>query len=160
MKKLFLPLVSILLTFTFSSAFSLSEVELQKQRAEVVKQYVKLLGRGDYQALPKLFTDHAVAVAPSGEADNINRFYESLFKKTFSSPESRLINVFDGRMKNNMMTAYYNLTWVNAEGEPESAKFVDLFIFQMGSTKIKTIYVFSNSFKEDVFNDKPDIKPA
>lgn len=133
---------------------------LQKERTDIIKRYVKLLGHGDYQAIPKLFTEHAVAVSPTGEAENINRFYETVFRSTFSSPESRLINIFDGRLKDNMMTAYYNMTWVNADGELESARFVDLFIFQVNSVKIKTIYVFSNSFREDVANHKTDIKPV
>lgn len=140
-----------LISFFAVHAYALSETELQQQRIATIKSYVKLLGRGDYQAIPKLFTKHAVAVSSSGESDTIDHFYESLFVKTISSPQSRLINIFNGQLKNNMMTAYYNMTWINSSGQAESAKFVDLFIFQADSTMIKTIYVFSNNFHENVF---------
>lgn len=141
----------VLVSFFAVNVYAISETELQQQRIDAIKSYVKLLGRGDYQTIPKLFTKHAVAVSSSGESDSIDHFYESLFVKTITSPQSRLINIFNGQLKNNMMTAYYNMNWIDSKGEPASAKFVDLFIFQADSSKIKTIYVFSNNFHENVF---------
>lgn len=140
----------VLLCFA-NSVFAMSDDQLQKERIDTIKKYIRLLGKGDYRTIPTLFTDHAVAVSATGESDGIDHFYENMFKKSFSSPESKLINVFDGRLKGNMMSAYYNLSWVNHQGGLESSKFMDLFIFQADSAKIKTIYVFSNSFKQEAF---------
>lgn len=123
---------------------------LQQQRIDTLKMYVQLLGQGDYKQIPDLFTKHAVAVSSSGASDNINHFYETLFLKTISSPQSRLINIFDGQLKNNMMTVYYNLSWVGGNGVLTSQRFLDLFVFQADSTKIKTVYVFSNRFHESI----------
>lgn len=146
-----IAIVLILLSFLVGNAYATTEGELQQQRIDTIKNYVRLLGKGDYQSIPKLFTKHAVAVSSNGESDSIDHFYEALFVKSISSPQSQLINIFNGQLKNNMMTAYYNMTWIDSKGEPESAKFVDLFIFQADSTKIKTIYVFSNTFHDNVF---------
>jgi len=123
---------------------------LQQQRIETIRSYIKLLGQGDYKQIPNLFTKHAVAVSASGESDSVPHFYEDLLTKTIISPQAKLINIFDGQLKNNMMTAYYNLTWTE-NGSPTTQKFVDLFVFQADSTKIKTVYVFSNHFQEEVF---------
>src|SRR5471030_1329861 len=107
------------LFFLFAQCVFAADDQLQEDRINAIKRYVHLLGKGDYRNIPALFTDHAVAVSANGESDSIDRFYESTFKHTFSSPQAKLINIFDGRMKGNMMTAYYNLSWVNKQGELE-----------------------------------------
>jgi nitrate reductase assembly molybdenum cofactor insertion protein NarJ len=142
----------IIIALIATTAFSVSETQLQQQRISIIKNYVKLLGQGNYKSIPKLFTKHAVAVSATGATDSINHFYETLLAKPLSTPQAKLVNIFDGQLKNNMMTAYYNMSWKNTKGELVSAKFVDLFIFQADSTMIKTLYVFGNSFHEDVFN--------
>jgi hypothetical protein len=149
MKRVFLA--GLVLLAACTNVFAVGEEDLQQQRINTVKNYVKLLGRGDYQTIPTLFTKNAVAVSSAGESDSINHFYESLFSKSISSPQSKLINVFNGQLKDNMMTAYYNLIWKNKNGELNSARFLDLIIFQANSTKIKTVYVFSNKFQESAF---------
>ncbi len=70
--------------------------------------------------------------------------------KTITNPQSSLINIFEGKLDQNMMAAYFNYSWKNSKGEKVSAKFLDLFIFQNNMTKIKGIFVFGNTFKEDI----------
>lgn len=153
MRYLFAIVLSglLLCTLSIAKAADISSDELQQQRLQAVKQYIHYLGRGDYQSLSRLFTSHAVAVSAMGDTDSADHFYLQLFSKTISSPRSKLINIFDGQLKGNMMTAYYQFSWRNPQGTSTSAKFVDLFVFQANSTKIKTVYVFSNQFHEDVF---------
>lgn len=149
-------MVIVLTMLSCNAHCAIDQHNLQQQRIDSIKYYVRLLGKGDYKEIPTLFTKHAVAVSSSGESDSIDHFYQALFMKTISSPQSRLINIFDGQLKSNMMTAYYNLSWVGSDGTVISQKFVDLIVFQADSTKIKTIYVFSNNFHENVFSQTSD----
>lgn len=42
--------------------------------------------------------------------------------------------IFEGKLDQNMMAAYFNYSWRNTKGEKVSAKFLDLFIFQNNTT--------------------------
>ena len=139
-----------LFLFTTTYVFSQTNSSLQNERMDVVKQYVKLLGDGNYQALSHLFTENAMAVSSSGKTDKPSHFYKILFSKTITNPEATLINVFPGNLDKNMMAAYFNFTWKNIKQQQVSAKFLDLFIFKKNTTKINAIYIFSNTFQKDI----------
>lgn len=149
-RKSFLSLF-IVIVFSFAkNVFSQTNISLQNQRTDIIKQYVKLLSDGNYQSIPYLFTTNASAVSSSGIPDNPIHFYKTLFTKTITQPQATLINIFNGTPDQNMMAAYFNYSWKNSEGKKVSAKFLDLFIFEANSTKIKWLFVYSNTFQEDI----------
>ncbi len=151
MIKLRLSLCCLIVLLVFSSEASFAQnISLQEQRVDVIKQYIKLLGKGDYKTIPQLFTKDALAISSSGVPDNPVHFYKTLFTKTISNPQSSLINIFEGKINANMLVGYFNFTWKNKENKKVHAKFLDLFIFQKGTVKIKTIFVFSNTFQKDI----------
>ncbi len=53
-----------------------------------------------------------------------------------------------------MMTAYFDYAWDNIKGQRVSAKFLDLFVFKKNSSQIKAIFVFSNTFQQDIMKQK------
>jgi len=115
-----------------------------------MKKYIKLLGEGDYHSIPKLFNKEADVISSTGAVDKPDHFYETLLTKTISSPQSKLINIFVGNMNKDMMAAYFDFSWKNAQGKRVAAKFLDLFIFEENLPKIKKLYIFSNTFKEEI----------
>lgn len=125
-------------------------ISLHKQRVDVIKRYIQLLGKGDYKAIPTLFAKDSLAISSSGKPDNPAHFYKTLFTKTISNPKSSLINIFEGIIKPNMMVGYFDFTWTNNKNKVVHAKFLDLFIFQDESAKIKVIFVYSNTFQSDI----------
>jgi hypothetical protein len=143
--KLF-ALISILLCANVSAQTN----SLQQQRVEVVKQYIKFLGQGNYQTIPSLFTQNAIAISSSGLPDHPVHFYEKLFTKTISNPHSSLINIFSGTSDKSMIAAYFDFSWKDTKGKKVSAKFLNLFVFEDNTAKIKNLFVFSNSSKQDV----------
>lgn len=140
----------LFLLVAISNAFSQSNEILQNQRTEVVKEYVTLLGKGNYQSISQLFTKNALVVSSSGIPDNPYNFYKKLFTKTITNPQANLINIFEGAIDQNMQTAYFNFSWQNVEERRVSAKFLDLFLFEEKTKKIKVLFVFSNTFQEDI----------
>ena len=140
----------ILLLLTTQNAFSQTNSPLQSQRNEVIKQYVHWLGEGNYKAISLLFTKKAIAVSSSGISDTPMHFYQTLFTKTITSPISSFINLFAGTPNPDMMTAYFDFSWNNQAGKNVSAKFLDLFVFEKGTTKLSAVFVFSNTFQEDI----------
>src|SRR5690242_18182523 len=120
-----------------TSTFAQKEELLQSQRLDVVKHYVTLLGQGEYKAISHLFAPNALAVSSSGKPDTPNHFYKILFTKTIKNPQATLINLFNGLQDPNMLAAYFDYSWDNIKGQHVSAKFLDLFVFQNNSSKIK-----------------------
>jgi hypothetical protein len=123
---------------------------LMEKRTTVMRHYIKWLGTGNYQAIAKLFSKDGLAVSSSGIADKPISFYKNLLTKTVTNPKSILINTFAGKANNEMMTAYFYYSWKNKDHHQVSAKFIDLFIFEKNSSKIKGLYAFSNTFQQDV----------
>jgi len=123
---------------------------LTARRTLTLNNYVSLLGKGNYQAVTNLFTKHGKAVSSSGISDNAPHFYRTLFTKTITSPQSKLTNIFKGELNPDIMTVLFDFTWKNTTDDTVSAKFLDLVVFQENTAKIKTLYVFSNSFKDDI----------
>lgn len=143
-------LTTLILLLAPHSVFSQGKSDLQTKRGEVIKQYVELLGGGDYKAISSLFTDRGLAVSSSGIPDKPQHFYKTLFTKTITSPNSRFINLFEGKINQDMMTAYFDFSWKNKYKKEVSAKFLDLFVFEKNTTKIAAVFVFSNTFQDDI----------
>lgn len=150
----YLYVLSIILLLTTQIVFSETTISLQNQRNEVVKQYIRLLGKGDFKTISNLFTDKGMVVSSSGLSDNPIHFYKTLFSQTLSSPNSNLINLFEGFQNQDMMTAYFDFSWTNREGKPMAAKFLDLFVFEKETRKINALFIFSNSFQVDIMKNK------
>ena len=143
--------VFYLLFFLITTNISAQSLDsLHNQRLKIIKQYIELLGKGDYESISHLFIKNGLAVSSSGKMDNPSHFYKTLFTKTISNPDATLINIFEGRLDLKMMTAYFNYSWNNTAGKRNSAKFLDLFIFQRNTAKIKTVLIFSNTFQQDI----------
>lgn len=140
----------ILCFIVSTSLFAKKITTLQNQRLDAINQYVTLLGIGEYKPIINLFTSDAIAVSSSGIADTPSHFYKTLFTKTIKKPQANLINIFPGMLDHNMMTVFFDYSWENIKGQQVSAKFLDLFIFQKNTPKIKAIYVFSNTFQQDI----------
>jgi hypothetical protein len=138
---------TILLLLTPYSGFSDS---LETKRNTVMKHYINLLGDGNYTEISHLFTNKAIVVSSSGVRDQPMHFYKTLFTQTITSPHSSLINLFQGTMNQDMMSAYFDFSWKYKTGKKVSSKFLDLFLFEKDSPKIKALYVFSNTFQEDI----------
>jgi hypothetical protein len=147
MKKAVLSIIFLMFT---SYVFAETTPSLAEQRAQVIKNYVKWLGTGNHKAIAKLFTNNALAVSSSGVADKPQHFYKTLLTETISNPKSILINTFAGQGKADMMTGYFYYSWKNKEKKQVSAKFIDLFIFKKNSPKLRAVYVFSNTFQQDI----------
>lgn len=149
-------LIKFALLFIFYSHALLAQnlESLLSHRLEAIKQYVTLLGQGNEKSIVHLFTPDAIAVSSSGKKETPTRFYKKLFTKTIKNPEANLINTFSGIQDPDMMTAYFDYAWDNIKNERVSAKFLDLFVFQKNSTKFKAIYVFSNTFQQDIMKQK------
>lgn len=142
--------ISILFLLGTTNINAQANVSLEKHRMDVIKQYVKFLGNGNYQPITLLFTKDALAISSSGKADNPTHFYKTLFTKTITSPKATLLNLFEDKLDQNMLVAYFDFSWKNLEGKQVSAKFLDLFIFQKNTEKIKAVFVFSNTFQADI----------
>jgi hypothetical protein len=142
--------LSIILILVAHSSFPQTKTPIQNKRSDVIKQYIRLLGDGNYKEISHLFNNKAVVVSSSGIPDNPMYFYKTLFTKTISSPHSSLINLFQGKIDHDMMTAYFDFSWNNGVGNKVSAKFLDLFLFEKRTAKINTVFVFSNTFQEDI----------
>jgi hypothetical protein len=142
--------VMILLTCFSQGVFAETATSLTDKRTKVIKNYVKWLGKGNYRAIAHLFSQKGLAVSSSGIVDKPEHFFKTLLTETISEPKSILINTFVAKANNEMMTAYFYYSWKNKENHQVSAKFIDLFIFEKNSEKIKGLYVFSNTFQNDV----------
>lgn len=142
--------IIILQLLTANSSFSLTNSLLENKRSEVIKQYIRLLGDGNYKKINLLFTNKGVVISSSGIPDNPTHFYKTLFTQTISSPNSELINLFQGTIDHDMLTAYFDFSWKNEKGKEVSAKFLDLFLFEKKTAKINTVFIFSNTFKKDI----------
>lgn len=147
MKKI---LWMIVLAWFSSTVVAAGAANLAEQRTKVIKNYVKWMGTGNYQSIAKLFGKDGLAVSSSGIADKPEHFYKTLLTETVSNPKSILVNVFSGKANNEMMTAYFYYSWKNKDQHQVSAKFMDLFIFEKNSAKIRGLYVFSNTFQNDI----------
>lgn len=147
MKKILWTLV---LAWFCQMACSAGTNNLAEQRTKVIKNYVKWMGTGNYQAISKLFAKDGLAVSSSGIADKPDHFYKTLLTETVSNPKSILVNIFAGKANNEMMTAYFYYSWKNQDQHQVSAKFIDLFVFEKNSAKIRGLYVFSNTFQNDI----------
>ena len=148
--KLLNMLCNIFLLIFSTHAICQTQASLQDERINVMKKYVKLLGEGDYHAIPKLFVEKGYVVSSTGAVDESHHFYKTLLTKTISMPQSKFINIFVGKMNENMMASYFDYSWENIHGNRVAAKFLDLFIFEDKSSKIKRIFIFSNTFKAEI----------
>lgn len=143
-------LSSLLFLFISTSCFCFPSQALKSQRLDIIEQYIYLLGKGDYKKIATLFTEHAIAISSSGAPDKVPHFYKTLFTKTISQPQANLIDRFSAESNENIMVGYFDFAWKNIEGKPVSARFLDLFVFAPNSTKIEKIYIFGNTFQNDI----------
>ncbi len=153
MKKIFILIFAMTLSLYMTSALSSHKASLENQRIDALIQYVTLLGEGDYHILPELFTSDATVVSSSGITDIPGNFYKKLFTQTISmhsTPKTELIDILPGILDKNKVAVYFNFSWTNEKNERISAKFLDLFIFEPKSEKIKNVFVFGNTFQDDI----------
>lgn len=153
MKKYLISISAITLSLFMMSALASHKPSLENQRIDVIIQYVTLLGEGDYHVLPELFTENALVVSSSGITDSPRNFYQKLFTQTLlmhANPQSELIDILPGKLDKSKAAAYFNFAWTNEKGERISAKFLDLFIFETTTARISGLYVFGNTFQDDI----------
>jgi len=149
--KLACYVLSLLLLTPYAMA---SNDSLQSQRLAVIQDYVYQLGTGNYNKIIPLFSPDAIAVSSSGKADNVKHFYTTLLTKTISEPQSHFINTFTGTVNKDVYAAYFTYSWNNKDNTRVSSYFLDLIYFKPGSSHIKKLMVFSNTFQDDIMKMK------
>ena len=109
-----------------------------------IKEYLKALEIGNYEAMMKLFTDDAVVHSPLyGEIKAVD-FYRDLFNDTSKSTIT-LLNIFKSGNPN-IGAGHFRYDWVLKDGTPTSFECVDVFQFAEDG-KIKELTIIYDTSK-------------
>lgn len=93
----------------------------------IIKQYLKVLGIGNYKEIMKLFSPDAIVHSPLYGEVKASKFYRDLFADT-SESKITLLNIFKG--KDNFIGAgHFRYEWKLADGTLVSFECVDIFKF-------------------------------
>ncbi|MCI5082326.1 MAG: nuclear transport factor 2 family protein [Saprospiraceae bacterium] len=111
-----------------------------KQKLSIMKQYLQLLAKADYEALMELFSAEAVVYSPVYGEKLASDFYRELFEDTTAS----ILRFQEGFVNeaSNSSSLYFTYTWKMANGETYTFDCVDIFQFDESQkiTSLRIIY--------------------
>ena len=110
----------------------------------IIKQYLRTLKSGNYEAIVKLFTKDAVVYSPIYGRRNVKTFFKEVFADTVKS-KLTLFNIFKGK---NSAAFHFNYEWTLKNGTVVSSETIDIIKISKGKIKeLKIIYDASKTRK-------------
>lgn len=122
---------------------------LNNDRLETIKTYMKLLNAGRYADMAKLFTNDGIVDSPpvksnipSSKKMNAVQFYQMANENKFFI-KTKINDIFVGIKKPNMYAVHLTYKIVR-EKPPTPRSAIDIFEFQQNSAKIKLLTAIVN----------------
>ncbi len=117
---------------------------LTQQRILVIKDYLKLLGEGKFKELIPFFTPDAVVSDAIKGKKSARNYYMGLYAYLIH-PNLTFYDVYIGIKNPNVLAAHFNMKITTKRGMENRGEIVDLFVFDKNSSKIKKLYIQSNT---------------
>ena len=139
------PFLFLTLFFTFAN--NAVAQDLYSQRMHVVSQYVTNLHNADAVAMGTLFTSDGIVVANSGGKVDAREFYNG-FLPLLSFSETTLKQRFAAD-EAARFAARFSFKFAVGDEAVRGGEYMDEFVFEKGSAKLKVVYMFENlAFEE------------
>lgn len=115
----------------------------QIARQQTIKAYLRALQQHDKKSMLKLFGRNGRVVSTSRGRTSA----EKLFTAFLPSVRSARVNLHQTYMSlddHNRYGARFHFTWKALDGSAGGGEYVDEFIFEKNSDRLKTVYMFEN----------------
>lgn len=131
------------ITAQYAIAGTEQTAELKAAREHVIHQYITDLGRADNKDINTLFVEGGTVLSTSRGTVNAQDFFNS-FLTEIQNANTEFHQAFVSSQDNNHYGARFHFNFTLHNGETGSGEYVDEFIFEDNSAKLKEVYMFEN----------------
>lgn len=131
------------ITAQYAIAGTEQTAELKAAREHVIHQYITDLEHADNKDINTLFVEGGTVISPSRGTVNAQDFFNS-FLTEIQTANIEFHQAFVSSQDNNHYGARFRFSVTLHNGESSSGEYVDEFVFENNTAKLKEVYVFEN----------------
>lgn len=114
---------------------------MKQDRQEIINKYLMYLQNGDYKSMYSLFEKNGIVVSTSKGKMHFKDFFGN-FLPMIRAAKTETHSIFSS--PGDHLAARFKFSYELKDGETGSGEYMDEFIFEPHSLKLRAVYMFEN----------------